>query len=135
MNICFYDYIPDHIRDFCDREFINFHQKAIDDSRNYFSFEALDHEICIGAARGYSYAHDLYIEEVIIISAERKKGVGLKILQDIDLLAKERECYKIWVDTLSYQSPEFYLKHGFQEINRIKNFRGDHDWIFFCKEI
>lgn len=39
------------------------------------------------------------------------------------------------VDTYQYQAPNFYLKNGFIEIERIENYRNEYARIFFEKKI
>jgi GNAT superfamily N-acetyltransferase len=44
----------------------------------------------------------------------RGRGVGAGLLVEAERMAVERGCLHAHVDTMSYQAPEFYLKHGYR---------------------
>ncbi|MEZ0277478.1 MAG: GNAT family N-acetyltransferase [Roseimicrobium sp.] len=44
----------------------------------------------------------------------RGRGIGVALLAEAERVAIERGCIHAHVDTMSYQAPEFYLKHGFR---------------------
>jgi ribosomal protein S18 acetylase RimI-like enzyme len=46
-----------------------------------------------------------------------------------------QNCIKAFVDTMSFQAPEFYQRLGFEEIVRIKDFYQGYDRIFYSKMI
>lgn len=54
-----------------------------------------------------------HIEDVAVISAARKKGIGVLLINHLVDIAKNEKCYKIVLDCSSENIP-FYIKCGFQ---------------------
>lgn len=55
--------------------------------------------------------HYLFVEERL-----RKEGIGSELLLAAEREAKERGCKYAFVDTFSFQAPQFYIKHGYDEV-------------------
>jgi ribosomal protein S18 acetylase RimI-like enzyme len=49
------------------------------------------------------------------------KGYGSQLLNKIENFAIERERRFIYLDTLSFQAPEFYKKNGYQVFGTLEN--------------
>lgn len=65
----------------------------------------------------------------------RGKGYAKKLMSAAENYAISNDFIKCFVDTLSYQAPEFYEKLGYQEITRIEKFYPNHDRIFYTKTL
>ncbi len=52
----------------------------------------------------------------------RRKGVGSLLLQQAEEKAKAYGCTGVFLDTHSFQAPEFYQKQGYSEFGRLENF-------------
>lgn len=63
----------------------------------------------------------------------RGRGYGSRLLQEIETIAKEKQCTFIKLNTFSFQAPAFYRKHGFQEITRIYDAPRGHQHYYFVK--
>ncbi|ALP90402.1 MULTISPECIES: GNAT family N-acetyltransferase [Clostridium] len=55
----------------------------------------------------------LYIDVLCVKEEYRKEGLGSKILNEIEKVAKDKGCYLIHLDTFDFQAKDFYLKHGY----------------------
>lgn len=55
----------------------------------------------------------LYIDVLWVKEEYRKEGLGLKILNEIEKVAKDKGCYLIHLDTFDFQAKDFYIKHGY----------------------
>lgn len=55
----------------------------------------------------------LYIDVLWVKEEYRKEGLGSKILNEIEKVAKDKGCYLIHLDTFDFQAKDFYLKHGY----------------------
>jgi glucosamine-phosphate N-acetyltransferase len=53
-----------------------------------------------------------HIEDVVVLETWRKKGIALQLLENLQTIAKESECYKIILDCKEHLVP-FYEKSGF----------------------
>ena len=48
--------------------------------------------------------------------------------------AKKRGCHSVHVDTMSWQAPEFYKKHGYELISELDNIPDGYKKFHFVKE-
>ncbi|MEW9935955.1 GNAT family N-acetyltransferase [Clostridium butyricum] len=55
----------------------------------------------------------LYIDVLWVKEEYRKSGIGSKILNEIEKVAKYKGCYLIHLDTFDFQAKDFYIKHGY----------------------
>lgn len=131
----FFDLEPKEITAFIKNEFAKDHYDHTKTIRKPYSYCVKSNNVIIAAGRGSIFGSDCNITEIIINEEYRNKGLGKKILGKIEDLAKKSNCSRIMVDTYQYQAPNFYLKNGFIEIERIENYRNEYARIFFEKKI
>ncbi|WP_449621757.1 GNAT family N-acetyltransferase [Robertmurraya sp. Marseille-Q9965] len=74
--------------------------------------------------------HTFMIDEDI-----RKDGHGTKLLNEIEKIARERNCDFIKVDTLSFQALGFYEKNGYQVYGSIDNVGRDFTHYYLKKDL
>lgn len=55
----------------------------------------------------------LYIDVLWVKEEYRKEGLGSKILNEIEKVAKDKGCYLIHLDTFDFQAKDFYIKRGY----------------------
>ena len=56
----------------------------------------------------------VYIDTLWVDSKYRGKGLGAKLLAEIEKTAKAKGCYLIHLDTFDFQAKEFYEKQGYE---------------------
>lgn len=61
----------------------------------------------------------LRISLMAVQSDYRARGIGGALLAEAERLAKIRRCRHVYVDTMEYQAPRFYLAHGFKMAGEI----------------
>ncbi|WP_342554983.1 GNAT family N-acetyltransferase [Paenibacillus sp. FSL R7-0652] len=66
---------------------------------------------------------------------ERHKGYGTQLLQEVERLAREKNCDFIMLNTFSYQAPEFYRRHGYELMTVIDNAPTGHQHYYFKKDL
>lgn len=67
--------------------------------------------ILAGTYWGWMYVDILWVQE-----SHRKKGIGSKLLRQAEEEALRRGCHHVHLDTMSWQAPGFYKKHGYEVI-------------------
>ncbi len=77
----------------------------------------------------------LFIKMVYVSDGHRYQGLGTKLLKAAEHEARRRSCAGVWLDTFSFQSPDFYRKHGYSEIGKIDNYPYGHQRLFYYKNI
>jgi GNAT superfamily N-acetyltransferase len=78
-----------------------------------------------GATQGGLYAKIsvqwLFVELLVVSEVARGQGLGAKLMNKAEALAREKGCQGIWLDTFSFQAPDFYLRHGFSIFGELKD--------------
>lgn len=70
----------------------------------------------LGRIVGEIHWNYLRIELFYVGDETRGKGIGSQLLAQIEAVAREEHCTLILLETMSFNAPNFYLKHGY-EIN------------------
>lgn len=70
--------------------------------------------IICGTYWGWMYIDILWIDE-----SHRKQGLGSRLLAEAEAEAVRRGCHHVHVDTMSWQAPDFYKKHGYELIGAL----------------
>jgi ribosomal protein S18 acetylase RimI-like enzyme len=70
----------------------------------------------IGGILGGTYWGWMYVDILWVHESHRYKGIGSKLLCKAEKEAIRRGCHHVHLDTMSWQAPEFYQKHGYEVI-------------------
>ena len=70
----------------------------------------------VGGILGGTYWGWMYIDILWVQEDCRHKGIGSKLLVKAEKEAARRGCHHVHLDTMSWQAPEFYKKHGYEVI-------------------
>ena len=70
----------------------------------------------IGGILGGTYWGWMYVDILWVHESHRKQGIGSKLLQTAETEAIRRGCHHVHLDTMSWQAPDFYKKHGYEVI-------------------
>ncbi len=82
---------------------------------------------------GYTNWQWLYIETLAVDAAYRGMGLGRKLVEQAEHIASERACRGVWVDTFTFQSPEFYLRLGYKPFGQLEDFPEGEQRVFLRK--
>ena len=70
----------------------------------------------IGGILGGTYWGWMYVDILWVDEKHRQKGIGSRLLCAAEEEAIRRGCHHVHLDTMSWQAPEFYKKHGYEVI-------------------
>ena len=70
----------------------------------------------IGGILGGTYWGWMYIDILWVQEDCRHKGIGSKLLTEAEKEAARRGCHHVHLDTMSWQAPDFYKKHGYEVV-------------------
>ncbi len=100
-----------------------------------FAFFIKDDKQCIkGGCNGIIYYGCMYIDQMWVHSALRRQGFGRQLIQQAELLAREKHCRLITVDTMDWEAPLFYQKLGFEpEFERVGYLYNSTMYFFYKK--
>jgi GNAT superfamily N-acetyltransferase len=68
----------------------------------------------VGGLWAQIYYDWLFVELLFVPEEERGKGVGSKLICEVEARAGEKGCVGVWLDTFTFQAPDFYLKLGYE---------------------
>jgi GNAT superfamily N-acetyltransferase len=83
---------------------------------------------------GNCYAGWLFVNLLWVHDELRRRGIGQMLLAEAERHAIEFGCHSAWLDTFSFQAPDFYPKFGYQEFARL-DYPPDHQRIFLKKQL
>lgn len=78
----------------------------------------------IAGILGGTYWGWMHIDILWVDENHRKQRLGTQLLKAAESEAINRGCHSLHVDTMSWQAPDFYKKHGYEiisELNDIPN--------------
>ncbi|MBW8724437.1 MAG: GNAT family N-acetyltransferase [Inquilinus limosus] len=79
----------------------------------------LDTGAVIGGLWGRTELGLLFIDMAFLPEALRGRGIGGRLLALIETEARRRGCRHAVVETSTFQAPDFYGRHGFEEFGRV----------------
>ena len=89
----------------------------------------------IGGLLGGTYWGWMYIDILWVREDHRRQGVGSRLLTEAEKEAMRRGCHHVHVDTMSWQAPKFYQKHGYEVIGVLPDIPSGNQKYLLMKEL
>ena len=106
-----------------------------DNSYDYFGIFVRGDEGALRAGLiGHVYAGWLFVNLLWVHADLRRGGIGRGLLAEAERRGAALGCHSAWLDTFSFQAPEFYRKLGYREFARL-DYPPDHQRIFLKKPL
>jgi predicted N-acetyltransferase YhbS len=77
----------------------------------------------------------LLINWLWVAEPYRKIGIGSRLLLGAEAAARERHCRGVYLDTFTFQAPQFYARHGYREFGRLSDYPPGHARIWLSKAL
>jgi GNAT superfamily N-acetyltransferase len=90
-------------------------------------------ENLVGGLIGSTYWQWLYVDVFWIHESYRGGSYGISLLAAAEQEAVKRGCQYAYLDTFSFQAPEFYQKHGYVVFGELSDFPAGHSRFFLRK--
>jgi GNAT superfamily N-acetyltransferase len=90
-------------------------------------------ENLVGGLIGSTHWQWLYVDIFWIHESHRGGGYGTSLLAAAEQEAVKRGCQYAYLDTFSFQAPEFYQKHGYAVFGELPDFPAGHSRFFLRK--
>ena len=100
-----------------------------------YAFEAVEDGERVGVVMGYWLYDWLYVEYLAVTEASRGKGVGSRLLERAEALARELSLEGVALDTFGYQAPAYYEARGYTQHMVIPGKNRERDRIYFQKRL
>lgn len=79
---------------------------------------------------GYLNVNLLAVKESL-----RGQGYGTKLMQRAEDLSRQRGCHSAFLNTFSFQAPDFYERLGYRVFGQLPDFPPGHKRIFMSKKL
>ena len=99
-----------------------------------FMLHTADDEI-VGGVIGSTYWDWLYVDLLWLKDELRGHGHGHRLLTAAEEEARQRGAKNAYLDTFSFQAPDFYKQHGYQVFGTLDDFPTGHQRYFLTKEL
>ncbi|WP_233284893.1 GNAT family N-acetyltransferase [Agrobacterium tumefaciens] len=86
-----------------------------------------------GGLKGRTFYSWMFIDWLWVSPSVRGGGIGERLLVKAERVAQERGCIGAYVDTFSFQAPDFYRQSGYEEFGRIDGLPPGHACIWLKK--
>ena len=73
----------------------------------------------VGGLTGWTWGDCAGISMVWVRDDARGTGVGRRLLEAAEDVARERGCTRVFVSSFTFQAPDFYRAHGYVEVARV----------------
>lgn len=80
--------------------------------------------VIAGGAVGYVWMGVLFLELFWIAERHRRAGYGSRLIGAFEQAGREAGARRAYLDTFSFQAPEFYRKLGYRDVGQIDGY--DH---------
>lgn len=82
-----------------------------------------------------TFGNWLEIEYLYVQEDFRGQGIGSNILNQAEKEARERKCKYSFVNTYQFQAPDFYKKHGYEEVFALKEYPYTGERYYYTKAL
>ncbi len=89
----------------------------------------------VGGIFGATYWDWLYIDLLWVEDELRGCGYGHRLLTLAEQEAQQRGAKHAYLDTFSFQAPDFYEQHGYRVFGELQDFPLGHTRYFFTKQL
>jgi 8-oxo-dGTP pyrophosphatase MutT (NUDIX family)/GNAT superfamily N-acetyltransferase len=88
----------------------------------------------VAGVAGSTYAGWLFVSDLWVHAQLRRRGIGRELLARAERRAVELGCHSVWLDTFSFQAPEFYRRLGY-ELYGALDYPPHHRRLFLSKPL
>jgi GNAT superfamily N-acetyltransferase len=89
----------------------------------------------VGGVLGETYWDWLYIDLLWVKDELRGRGYGHRLMTAAEDEARQRGAKNAYLDTFSFQAPDFYRHHGYQVFGELQDYPPGHQRYFLRKQL
>jgi GNAT superfamily N-acetyltransferase len=89
----------------------------------------------VAGLKSFTWAGWLEVELLWVHEDRRGMGLGTRLLTTAEQEARRRGCQRVWLDSYSFQAPEFYKKLGYEVFGMLEGFPEGHNRYFLTKRL
>jgi ribosomal protein S18 acetylase RimI-like enzyme len=88
-----------------------------------------------GGLLGHIWGGWLHITDLWLQETARGAGLGRGLMETAEAEARAEGCRYVYLDSHSFQAPDFYRKLGYEEFGRLKDSPLGHEQLFLWKRL
>jgi ribosomal protein S18 acetylase RimI-like enzyme len=88
-----------------------------------------------GGLLGHIWGGWLHITDLWLAEAARGNGLGRRLMGLAEDEARADGCRYVYLDSHTFQAPDFYKKLGYEEFGRLKDSPLGHEQVFLWKRL
>ncbi|HVE90020.1 MAG TPA: GNAT family N-acetyltransferase [Burkholderiaceae bacterium] len=102
----------------------SYNQRAADLAaiRRFACYARSPDKALVGGALARWWGTACELQQIWVDEALRRRGIGASLMQRVEAIAIEHGCRLLYLDTFSYQAPEFYYRLGYETACQIDGF-------------
>ena len=89
----------------------------------------------VGGLFGRMFCRWLFVELLFVPEELRGQGVGKEMMRKAEAFAAENNCIGVWLDTFTFQAPQFYQKLGYSVFGQIDDYPPGQSRVFLQKRL
>jgi len=89
----------------------------------------------VGGLKGQADYAWLYIDWLWVEEDMRRRGLGRRLMEEAEAFADGRDCVGCFVQSATFQAPEFYKRLGYREFGRLDDLLPGHAIVWLCKRL
>lgn len=89
----------------------------------------------VGGVLGEIYYDWLHVDLLWVKEELRNQGHGQRLLTRVEEEARQRGANNAFLDTFSFQAPDFYVRQGYRVFGELADFPAGHRRLFFSKRL
>lgn len=106
-----------------------------DDGRSFGFFIRDEQDEIVAGLDGWTWAQACQILNFWVHSDLRGRGYGHALLESAESEARARGCRVVALNSYSFQSPGFYLNHGYELVHQLRDFPPGHEDNWLVKRL
>jgi len=111
----------------------NFGKAGPDNAEDLWVIARDDEGVVKGGVKARTFYAWMFTDWLWVSNSVRGTGVGSLLMDKAEAAARGRGCIGAYVDTFSFQAPDFYRSRGYEEFGRIEGLPAGHACIWLRK--